>query len=41
MQIIKEDDETIQAIKEYEDEKEKGVLKIYNSLDEYKKALGV
>ncbi|PID47165.1 MAG: hypothetical protein CR967_05250 [Proteobacteria bacterium] len=40
MQIIKEDEAT-QAIKEYEDEKAKGLTKTYNNLDEYKKAMGV
>ncbi len=40
MQIIKED-ETEQAIREYEDEKKRGKTKTYNTLDEYKKAMSV
>lgn len=41
LKIIKEDDLTIKAIKEFESEKKLGKTKIYNSLDEYKKAMSV
>ncbi len=42
MQILKqEDDFSLQAISEYEEEKKQGKTVIYDSLEEYKKAMGV
>ncbi len=41
VKIIKEmDEETAKLIKEYEDEKKQGKTKIYNTLEDYKRAMG-